>query len=106
MDTLATIISQISDIEERSQLIVDHATEQKKEYELEYKKRMNEFDMKLQEETTQKVIMIRNKLKDEVADALTKQREQTNQHLLSLQEEYEHNHEVLANDILQSLIGA
>lgn len=98
-----SVINKLTEIEETASAIVAHAEEEKEKLSMEYEKKRQEFDRKLEEETMTRIAAIQEGLEHDKKDLLTGQESTSRDLIVSLQEEYEKKHTMYAKDILRRI---
>jgi|GEM_PF-150059 len=98
-----TIVEQLSEIEKASQDIVANAEEQKEALRQEMEDRKKQFDEKLHADTEKKIADMNAELNASLEQQTAKMREANQQMLDRLQQDYEKNHGLYAQEIVRRI---
>lgn len=99
-----SVIRKIAEIESTAEAIVEHAENQKPEIEKRIQAERDQFDQKLEEDTSSKLAAIKAEADREMELEVAKQREKNHETLDNLKKEYEENREIYAQEILKRII--
>lgn len=98
-----TIIHKLSEIETSACAIVEHAEAQKEILDKEMKKKTDDFDRRLAEDTQKKSDALQKTLETEMATQLSLLRTENETMIRSLKKEYKTKHELYAQEILKRI---
>lgn len=98
------IINQLSHIEDTAVRIMESADHQKTELALKMEQQTKEYDAELSVTTNEQLNALKEKLNMEKESALSALRQETEQALGKLENDYTANHAVWAQEILESMI--
>ena len=99
-----TLVEQISKIEIAAVKIMDESDLQIKAMDEEAKKRIESYDLSVDQSTEQNLAQVRQKLESQRDQELSQLKEQAMEAILELENRYSKNHETLASQILQKVI--
>ena len=95
------IISQLSQIEEKTAAILDGAADRKKNLAAEYEVKTKQFDEELNHETELEIQSMRRKM--EAAAELGKQKTAAGEQMASLEQHYEEKHSRYVDSLFRSM---
>lgn len=99
-----SVIKKLSDIEATAEAIVEHAESQKSEIERRIQEERDQFDQDLETETEKKLDAIKAEAEKEMKRILEHQIQKNQSTIDDLKKEYEKNHDVYAQEILEHIL--
>lgn len=98
------IISKLAEIETAASHIMDDVAQQKKALAAEYDLAIQEFDRSIEKDIEQKTAQIRHELEIQMKKKLAAQKEDTEQVLQRMEENYDRRHTQLAQEIYNRIL--
>lgn len=98
------IISKLAEIETAASHIMDDVAQQKKALAAEYDLAIQEFDRSIEKNIEQKTAQIRHELEIQMEKKLAAQKEDTEQVLQRMEENYDQRHTQLAQEIYNRIL--
>ena len=105
MEQMETVITRLAEIEGAAVRLEEMAAEQKKEIAAEYERKTEAFDQEIDEQTEDRLELLKARLTREARENLIKMRKNTEEELAAMEQEYEQNHKKLAEDLLKQMLG-
>lgn len=104
MEDMDMVIRKLTEIEHAAVSVCELAAAKKKELAAEYEKKTLDFDETMDRDTNNTLAGLRETLRSDMEQNLATMRSDARNTFEQLKHEYETNHAVLANEILQQLI--
>lgn len=98
------VLKRLYEIESAAEAIMQKADERKKQMAKEMEEQTAAFDQKTQEETARTIAHQKEELTRQIQKELEEQKAETERLLSAIEQDYQKNHNHLAQQILQSLI--
>lgn len=99
-----SVVEKLAEIEAAAEAIVAHAHEQKTDIEKELQKERDEFELRMEEKTQERVAAIRKENEEKMDILLKEQRGKNSSVIENLKKDFEENHAVYARKILKNII--
>ena len=101
---MISVIEKLAEIEKTAQAIVEHAEVRKHDVEKEIMHMRNEFDEKLEKDTSEKIHQIRKEREEKLHQKMEEERKKNSRVIEQLKEEFDKNHAVYAKEILKNIL--
>jgi site-specific DNA-adenine methylase len=98
------VVNKLSEIEAAAVAIMDNANAKKKEISDNMNMKIVEFDKKVDAETADTLAELTQKLQTETEQELSELKTCTQKNLDTLEDEYNKNHSILANNIFRTIV--
>lgn len=98
------IIDRLAAIEQSAARLIDSAASEKKRLEKQFHAAIARYDAEVDRRTAEKQQALRKELDAQMTEELLQMKRETEKSLLMIKEDYEKNHETLAENILQKII--
>lgn len=98
------VLEKLSEIENASQAVMEGANERKKSYARDMEKKTAAFDALLESQTAERIAKVRADMEADMNERLDRQRQDAQDLIRSMEENYEKNHKAYAEAIFQKMI--
>ncbi len=98
------VIDRLSDIEKAAGSVMDDAGARKKTLAKEMEEKTAAFDRELEQKTAARISRIQKQMEQEMQEELDKQAADAGAMIVSLEENYEKQHEIYAENLFRSMV--
>ncbi len=105
MEQMEAVLGRLSEIEGAAVALEEKAVEQKKQIAAEFEAKTKAFDEEIDAQTQEKLKTLNEKLKLSAENELLKMKQTTERELQAMEDEYNQNHEKLAAEVFDKMIG-